>query len=100
MTPEAFIRFRETQERRMRVAQEAIDRALRKAKKSKPPKTNLRRATPDDIQPGQIIWHGTDDRDLDWHIVEEVLQPDDKFKAYVAEDGCRYGLDQAWVRRS
>jgi hypothetical protein len=99
MTPEAFNRFRETQEERIRVIQDSIDRAMRVAWRARPPKTKLRPAVPKDIKPGQIIWHGGDNRDWYWNTVEEVLHPSDKFKAYVAEDGCRYGLDQAWVRR-
>ena len=31
--------------------------------------------------------------------VVEVLRPDDPFKGYVLNDGCRYGLDEAFVRR-
>ena len=30
-------------------------------------------------------------------LVDEVLRPNDPFKAYTAEDGSRYGLDDAWV---
>lgn len=58
---------------------------------------NLRPATAADVQPGQIMWHKTGDFGPYWHIVAEVRHPDDQFKAYVADDGCRYGLHGAWV---
>ena len=59
---------------------------------------NLRPATADDIQPGAIIWykHG-DEHGYFWQIVDRPLYYGDAFKAYEAEDGCRYGLDDAWI---
>ena len=62
-----------------------------------PPKTDLRRATSVDIVEGAVIYYPSEDPF--WMIVEEVLRPDDDFKAYTAHDGCRYGLHGAYVRK-
>ena len=64
---------------------------------------NLRPAKAKDIVEGAVIWYPewkTDDPEDDsraWNIVNEVLRPSDPFKAYVAHEGCRYGLDGAFV---
>jgi hypothetical protein len=58
---------------------------------------NLRPATASDVKVGAIIWYKHGDEDHFWQMVEEVHYPDDAFKAYTAHDGCRYGLDDAWV---
>jgi hypothetical protein len=58
---------------------------------------NLRPATPSDIIEGAIIWYKHGDDGHFWQIVEEVLWPEDPWKAYCAMDGCRYGLDDSWV---
>ena len=58
----------------------------------------LRKAKPEDIVEGNIIWYMTGDYgEPHWHVVENVLYPHDNWKAYEAEDGCRYGLDGAVV---
>ena len=60
----------------------------------------LREAQAKDIVIGANIWQYTSDDDGDkWYLqrVVEVLKPSDQFKAYIAEDGCRYGLDDAWI---
>jgi hypothetical protein len=56
-----------------------------------------RPATPDDIRVGQIIWYAKSDIGPCFHRVREVYHPDDAFKAYCSHDGCRYGLDGAYV---
>lgn len=103
MTPEGYLQVRDAQQRKIQFAQEVIDRARRKAMRAKPPKTKLRPATPDDIRVNQILWRETTDiknrHVWYWNVVEEVLDPSSKFKAYVAEDGCCYGLEHAWVRK-
>lgn len=64
---------------------------------------NLRSATSKDMVEGGIIWYPEFRReDLDdpcggWKIIAEVLHPQDQWKAYCADDGCRYGLDGAFV---
>jgi hypothetical protein len=57
----------------------------------------LRPAIPQDITVGNLIWYKHGDNGHFWQIIEEVYRPSDPFKAYCAEDGCRYGLDDAWV---
>jgi hypothetical protein len=58
----------------------------------------LRPATSADIVCGQVIYY-PERANPYWQIVEDVLHPNDPFKAYVADDGCRYGLDGAFVRK-
>ena len=65
-----------------------------------PPLNQRREAQAKDIVIGANIWQYTSDDDGDkWYLqrVVEVLKPSDQFKAYIAEDGCRYGLDDAWI---
>jgi hypothetical protein len=56
----------------------------------------LRPATPKDIVEGAILWypHWSEKK---WSMVVDVRYPDDQWKAYCADDGCRYGLDGAFV---
>ena len=63
----------------------------------------LRSATAKDIVEDAIIWY-PDHRDDDeespsagWHLVSEVHQPSDEWKAYTDYLGCRYGLAGAFV---
>jgi len=62
---------------------------------------NLREAVPEDIIVGAAIWYPgwreNDPGSRCWNIVDKVLRPNDPFKAYCAHDGCRYGLDGAFV---
>lgn len=74
-----------------------ILKARQKADKSPFPR-NVRPAEPKDIVEGQIIWHRNVDSGCSyWNIVDKVLHPNDPFKAYCADDGCRYGLDCAFI---
>lgn len=57
----------------------------------------LRPARSEDVVVGAILWYKRGDAGHFWQMVDEVLHPDDAFKAYVAADGCRYGLDGAFV---
>lgn len=63
-----------------------------------PPMDNRRPATAKDIVEGNFIWHQrSEEHGGDYfHIIEEVLHPNDDFKAYIS-DGCRYGLHKAYV---
>jgi hypothetical protein len=102
MTPIEYLRIETEQRAIIQAAQAVIDAARRKADRAKPPKTQLRPARAADIRAGLIVWH---DRPADcggwyWHVVEEPLHYGDEFKAYCADDGCRYGLDGAWVYAS
>jgi hypothetical protein len=99
MTPSEYIKIETEQRAIIEKAEAIIADAREKADKAKPPKSELRKCRPEDIQPGLIVWH---DREAKhggwyWHIVDEPLHYGDDFKAYVADDGCRYGLSGAWV---
>ena len=98
MTPEEFVRLRNEQKAIIEKARQIISEGYIEASKSDPPKL-CKYATALDIVEGAIIWH---DRPLEhggwfWNTVDEVLRPNDEFKAYVADDGCRYGLHGAFV---
>jgi len=64
---------------------------------------NLRPANSSDIVDGAILWYpdfGDEDPEwlcAGWKLVEEVRRPDDPYKAFLANDGCRYGLEGAFV---
>jgi len=60
---------------------------------------NLMPATAKDIIEGTIIWYPEweEDEGRCWNVVGEVLNPSDSFKAYYAHEGCRYGLEGAFV---
>lgn len=63
-----------------------------------PGEGNLREAEPKDIRVGRVIWQLDCDIGVPmWQIIEEIRDPRDDFKAFVAEDGCRYGLHDCWV---
>lgn len=98
MVPEDFLEIEKVQNEVIKKAKDIIYWAREKAKKSEMP-ANIRPATAHDIVDGAIIWY---DREKEyggpfWNIVCEVLKPRDAFKAYCADDGCRYGLDGAFV---
>ncbi len=56
----------------------------------------LRPAEPKDIVVGNIIWYPTWEERM-WNRVDEVIRPNDPWKAYCAHDGCRYGLEGACI---
>jgi hypothetical protein len=93
-------------EQKAAAAQEAAARLkeIAEAEAALPPQ--LRKATAKDIVVDALIWYpehtirvGAEEITVEthWHIVEEVLYPNDDWKAYLADDGCRYGLDNAYV---
>jgi hypothetical protein len=98
MTPEEYVKIEEEQETIIENAYDIINKAKEEADKAKMPK-DVRSATAQDIVEGNIIWHKRKVKDGGsyWNIVEDVLHPNDLFKAYIAHDGCRYGLDRAFV---
>ena len=57
----------------------------------------FRPATELDIVVGNIVYLIGDDDVLYRKEIEEVLSPGDPWKAFCAEDGCRYGLDDLYV---
>lgn len=85
-------------------AKAKVERCRERADAAPLPKC-LRPATPADIVENAIIWYpeygqeagGDYDAVPCWSVVEEVLYPSDEFKAYCADDGCRYGLNGAFV---
>lgn len=69
---------------------------------------NLRPAIASDIVEGAILWYpnfhdeemGNDPETTPlWLMVDDVYSPSDPWKAYCANDGCRYGLDGAFVEK-
>jgi len=56
----------------------------------------LREATPDDIVTGKTVYLSVDS-EIHTKVIDEVLRPSDKWKAFCADDGCRYGLDGLYV---
>ena len=66
---------------------------------SKLVKEKLRRAKPDDIQIGTTIYYPDGDKKNPFIkcVVKDLLIRGDPYKAYEAEDGCRYGLKDAYV---
>jgi hypothetical protein len=97
MTPGEFQAIRTTQEAIIAAAEQVIAEARRQAEKCKLPK-NLRPAEASDIVEGAILWYKQSKKDGGnfWTIVEGLLHHGDPFKAYEF-DGCRYGLDGAYV---
>jgi hypothetical protein len=78
-----------------------IETAAEEAAEAVPIPKKIRPAESKDIVEGAVIWYPEwFDEDGDsrcWNIVDEVLRPNDRFKAYNAHDGCRYGIDGAFV---
>lgn len=58
---------------------------------------NVRKAKTTDIVIGNKLLLVGDDEQLFVKTVKEVLNPSDEWKAFHAEDGCRYGLRDVWV---
>ena len=84
-------------------ARKAADEAGRLACMVEVPE-KLRPAEAKDIIEGAIIWY-PEYRDISdekypcagWMLVREPLHYGDPYKAFTANDGCRYGLDGAFV---
>jgi hypothetical protein len=58
----------------------------------------FRPLVPSDIVQGATVFVFTDDYTLKEMKIDEVLRPDDQYKAFCADDGCRYGSDGVFVR--
>lgn len=95
MTAREFLELRSELGKAIRSIEEAIGKA--ESQIAIPPIEKLRRATSSDVVEGAVFYYKVNESDPYWQIVYKVQYPDDDFKAYVAEDGCRYGLHEAWV---
>lgn len=51
-----------------------------------------------DIIQGNTVFINGDDQLMHEFTIEEVLRPNDFYKAFVASDGCRYGLDGCYIQ--
>ena len=95
MTAREFLELRAELSVAIRHLEDAIDKAHEQV--TIPPVEKLRRANSSDVVQGAVFYYGINEPEPYWQIVDRVQYPDDDFKAYVAEDGCRYGLHEAWV---
>jgi hypothetical protein len=95
ITPQEFLKIKASQDAIIEAAQKVIDDAEELASKCPVP-TNIRPATKRDIVEGQIIWYPSWSPEQAWNVVENVLRPDDDWKAYEF-NGCRHGLFKAFV---
>ena len=83
---------------RFKKAQKDMASSLRNAELQLiPPDDLLRPAEPADITIGQILWYKDGDDGPFWTQIDSILWPESQFKAYEAHDGCRYGLDGAFI---
>ena len=96
MTPREFQVIQKAQLKIIDDAESIMSQAELEARDCPLP-NNLRPAEPKDIIEGAIIWYKHGDDGHFWQIVEEVMRPNDPFKAYCSFDGCRYGLDDGWI---
>lgn len=95
ITAQEFLEIEDRNSREIERLEREIDRARTRVKI--PPRSKLRPATPRDFREGAVIYHSAGGNSLYWHVIDEVKYPNDDFKAYTADDGCRYGLSGAYV---
>ncbi len=93
ITPQQYMHIYNNQTKVIDLAKKVIRDAKKQAKKCPVPKS-LRPATAQDVMVGAIIWYPEYST---WLVVDEVLRPDDYWKAFCADDGCRHGLDGAYI---
>lgn len=98
MTPAEYLEIKGRELAVIEAAEKRIDAARKQADKCPPPKHH-RPAEPSDIREGAVIWHARPKRDGGdyWNVVAQVRDPRDSWKAYVSDDGCRYGIAGAYV---
>ena len=60
----------------------------------------FRPATERDIFVDNVVYLIGDDNIMYRKVIEEVLRPSDPWKAFCAEDGCRYGLEDLYVLKT
>lgn len=99
MTPAKYLQLEKFHREIIEASELEIGKARKLAEKCKFPKKSVRPAVASDIVEGAVIWHKNGDDGPFWNIVSEPLHYGDPFKAYEADDGCRYGLDGAYVER-
>ena len=58
----------------------------------------FKQSGPEDIIEGAIVYIECDDGDLRKMAIKEVLRPNDSWKAFCADDGCRYGHDGCYIK--
>ena len=58
----------------------------------------LRQALFSDIVAGNTVSILGDDGAQHLIVIDEVIRPHDQWKAFIADDGCRYGLDGCSVQ--
>ena len=97
MTPEEFQKERELSAHIISMINKDLDKKEEEAMKSPFPE-KVREATASDITEGAILWYKDLDDGEGWVIIDEVYKPNDSYEAYCGHDGCRYGLDGAFVR--
>jgi hypothetical protein len=61
-------------------------------------KFRFRKAKPKDIFVGNEVYLLGDYQEIYTKVIDEVLMPNDLYKAFVADDGCRYGLENLYVQ--
>jgi hypothetical protein len=83
-------------EAKVKEARDVADQAYEDAAHHAALPARLRPAKASDIVEGAVLWYPALD-ECKWAAVEEVYRPSDPWKAYCAHDGCRYGLDGAFV---
>ena len=57
-----------------------------------------RKAEPKDIVQDATVYILGDDEELHEKIIDFVIRPDSPWKAFCADDGCRYGLDGCYIK--
>jgi len=58
----------------------------------------FRQANSEDLIVGKTVYIEGDDGDLHKKTIEVVLRPHDRWKAFCADDGCRYGWDGCFIK--
>ena len=58
----------------------------------------FRQSEPKDIVIDTIVYVENDDGDFIKMKIKEVLRPNDSWKAFCADDGCRYGLEGCYIK--
>lgn len=97
MTPEQYVILRDKTNSQIAILNDNLKAVFDIATREERP-LDLRRAEAKDITPGKVIWYPRHVGGGCWHIVDDVMDQGDAFKAFTAEDGCRYGLVGAYVR--
>ena len=98
LSPKDYLKIRDNMNNQIKQAYNEISIAHDYVMLSDFPK-HYRPAQASDIVVGAVIWYAREEQyhGAFWKIVDEVLRPDSDFKAYTGDDGCRYGLEGAYV---